>query len=78
MQPGLDERVIQHGVVLAPRHKRVASQIREDRSCAVGSIQAQQRTLRGELVCSQVGTDGLDHPAQFLAIHPVPFVAETR
>src|SRR5512135_3432846 len=76
MQPGLDAWVIQYGVVLAPRHKRVACQIREDRFRAIGSIQAQQRTLRGELVCSKVGADGLDPLAQFLAIHPVPFVAE--
>lgn len=47
MQPGLHAWVIQYGVVLAPRHKRVACQIREDRSRAIGSIQARASHAAG-------------------------------
>jgi len=77
VEPSLDEWVIQHGVVLASRHKRVACQVREDRSCAIGTIQTHQGAQRGKLVGFQVSLNGLEPLAQFLAIDPVAFVAET-
>src|SRR5579885_1085670 len=77
MQPSLDEGVIEHGVVLAPCHKPVACQIREDGSRAIRSIQAQEGLPSWEAVRSKIGADGLDRTTHFLAIPPVPTVAET-
>ena len=69
--------VIQHCIVFATRHHRKSGQGGDHGSSAVLAIQPQQGARFRKLMRLQVGLDGFDRPAQFLAIASVPFVAKT-
>src|SRR2546427_6115261 len=68
VQAALDLGLIQHGVVLASRHKAVASQLSEHGSRAIQAIQPEQRTLFWEVMGRKIALESLDGLAQFLSV----------
>ena len=76
MQAALDLGLIQHGVVLASRHKAVASQLSEHGSRAIQAIQPEQRTLFWEVMGRKIALESLDGLAQFLSVVAVALIAE--
>ena len=76
MQTSLDLRMIKDAVLFATRHKREASQVREDCSRAVLAVEPQQGMLRQELLRREVARDGGKRLSQFLSVAPVAFVAK--
>src|SRR5512135_220262 len=77
MQTGLDLRMIKDAVLFATRHKREASQVRENCSRAVLAVEPQQGLFRQELLRREVARDGGKRLSQFLSVAPVAFVAKT-
>jgi hypothetical protein len=76
MQTGLDERVIEHGVVFATRYKAEAGQIREYGPSAILSIEPQQGALMGELIHSEIATNGREALPQFLPVATIAAIAK--
>lgn len=76
MQTSVDLRMIKDAVLFATRHKREASQLREDCSRAVLAVEPQQAMLRQELLRCEVARDGGKRLSQFLSVAPVAFVAK--
>jgi len=77
VQTRLNERVIEHGVLFATRHKGKASQIGEHGSGAILSVEPQQGMLRRKLGCCKVARDRGESLAQFRSVAAIASVAKT-
>src|SRR5712691_5383592 len=77
MQPRLHERVIEHGVIFAAHHKRIASKGSDNNTRPILPIQSQESALWGELVRHQVASNGGHCLAQLLAVLSIAPIAPT-
>src|SRR5258708_37684040 len=57
VQTRLNERVVEHGVLFAAGHKHEASEIGEDRPCAILAVEPQQGARLRMLVRGEVARD---------------------
>lgn len=77
VQTCLNERVIQHAVLVAAHDKGEASQIGEHSSQAILSVKPHQRALLEKLMSREVACEGCERFSQFFSILPVAFVSKT-
>src|SRR6516165_8620498 len=77
MQPCLNQRKIEQGVLFAARDKGKADQVREHGSCAILPVEPQQHVLLWEMACCEIVLNDLERPSQFLAVATVAPVAKT-
>src|SRR6266487_1375177 len=75
-QTGLNQRMIQHGVVFATHYEEEASQIGEYGPGAILSIKAQEGMFLRELMRGEVATDGEERLTQFCSVEPIASVAK--
>src|SRR5450631_4148948 len=76
VQTGLNERMIEDGVIFATHHKGKICQVCNDRPSAILSIDAQHSLRLPEVVCSQVAINGRERLAQFHSVVSIAWGAK--
>ncbi len=76
VQTCLNQRVIEHAVLLAAGHKREPSHIGEDGSGAILPVEPQQGARSFELRRREIAPNGQEPLAQFLPVPPVATMAK--
>jgi len=76
MQTGLDQRMIECGVLFTSCHKSESGQIREHGSGPILAVEPEQSAPLWELVGREIPTNGREAPTQFLPVAPVASVAK--
>ena len=77
VQTGLNERVIEHGVLFAPGDQCEACHIGERRSCPILAVESEQGVCPGNLVGRERARDRSGRLSQFHAILPIAAIAKT-
>jgi len=77
IQPSLDERLLQHGVLFPASHKREARRSQRIAPVPYCPFSRNRACARGEVMGGEVAADGRECPAQFIPVQPVALVAET-
>ena len=77
VQTRLDQRMVEHAVVLPSRHKREARYLGECSPRTILPVESEQRMRRFELIRGEIACDRSQSLAQFLPVMAVPFVSET-
>ncbi len=76
MQAGLDLGSVKELVVVAPHHKREASQVSYDGSSALLPIQPQEHPFHWKGMGLAVALNGCDRPSQFFPVASIAWGAE--